>query len=689
MANSSNPWFSWRDQGSGSPTDLQLYTARPASADSYYFAHTLPTNARPPKLMPDYRMGDYAENTYFGPRQGPSGVWNGVNTSSTGFGRWTYGSGAPRALIDPAGGTRWLSQPIGFELLLTGPSSLLPSVSPLAVWKPIAPPGFTALGVIISPGQSHRPGLSSVRVLANECVAMCTAKQIWCDAKAPAGVCAPMDGIAGGWSTAAYMAIADAAAASAVRPMNVLWMAANRTDVVQTVPCVRSSCVASAVKTDDTDTIPTAIPGVPIFSPGMKVAATGEAIHTFRIPSLMRVGQTKTLLAFAEARKYSGSDFGPKALAMRRSTDLGASWQPLATVGPGWILTEGNYSFMNPNSIYDAQTKTVLLQFTYIQCDLDCKPPYDDCCSEKFMGHEAPSLFQISSTDAGLSWSTPTSLDDQLGAPGLTMGPGIGIQIPATGKLLSMGKGYALNNSFSKHDVVIASDDNGKSWRTAHIFNGTDRAEAGLDEPQLALLPNGNVQANMRHSFRNCPGYYSGSSCRSIATSTDQGETFGTVVSDGTLVSPICQGAILAGKKSVWFSNPASRTERANFTVRKSLDNTKTWTSKLISSTPGCGYSGMQFLSEDETVGFVWESDVNCTIRYLKVTMNGFKSDDVTASPARVIKVNSSAARTFIGGAWSNTDNTGASAVATRVMPTALRRLPLSLLAAPSPPPQV
>ena len=45
------------------------------------------------------------------------------------------------------------------------------------------------------------------------------------------------------------------------------------------------------------------IPGVPVFSPSMKLAGpTGEVIHTFRIPSLLRIGQTKTLLAFAEGR---------------------------------------------------------------------------------------------------------------------------------------------------------------------------------------------------------------------------------------------------------------------------------------------------------------------------------------------------------------------------------------------------
>jgi hypothetical protein len=152
---------------------------------------------RPPKEMADYRLGDYAESTYFGPKQGPEGVWNGVNTTAAGFGRWSYGSGAPLALFDPAGGgaeSKWLTQPVGFELLLAGgfSSSLLPAASPLAIWKPVAPPGFTAVGVIISPGPSHQPKLAAVRVLANECVAMCAAKQLWCDAKAPAGECAPV-----------------------------------------------------------------------------------------------------------------------------------------------------------------------------------------------------------------------------------------------------------------------------------------------------------------------------------------------------------------------------------------------------------------------------------------------------------------------------------------------------------------
>jgi hypothetical protein len=53
-------------------------------------------------------------------------------------------------------------------------------------------------------------------------------------------------GKSGGWSTAAYMAANEATTAlSTATPINLVWMEFNRTDVMEMVPCVRSSCVAS------------------------------------------------------------------------------------------------------------------------------------------------------------------------------------------------------------------------------------------------------------------------------------------------------------------------------------------------------------------------------------------------------------------------------------------------------------
>jgi hypothetical protein len=85
----------------------------------------------------------------------------------------------------------------------------------------------------------------------------------------------------------------------------------------------------------------------------------------------------------------------------------------------------------------------------------------------------------------------------------------------------------------------------------------------------------------------------------------------------------VCQGSILAGQHSVWFSNPANKAARADFTVRKSKDDAKTWgQSKLVSAAAGCGYSSLQFLEATEsTAGFLWEADQQCTIRFVPVTL--------------------------------------------------------------------
>lgn len=55
-----------------------------------------------------------------------------------------------------------------------------------------------------------------------------------------------------------------------------------------------------------------------------------------------------------------------RATAMQRSLDSGATWGPLTAV-----VNHGNASFMNPSAIWNEKTKSVLLQFTYIQvCEL-------------------------------------------------------------------------------------------------------------------------------------------------------------------------------------------------------------------------------------------------------------------------------------------------------------------------------
>jgi hypothetical protein len=291
IANASDQFFSWRDQGSRSPSDLQLYVARPASASASYFNHTMPTPTLPPPYM-RYRMGDYAEASYFGPRQGVDGVWTGVvNYSVTGkgrgmFGRWTPGTGAPLAVVPALSsdkrsserGTVLLAKPLSYELLMVGgaaagPGSDLRDTSSVAIWRPVPPAGFTALGHIITPSPSDVPRIDDVRVLRNDCVATCPARQLWCNARLPNGTCARFnpaaagdedqsdqgkydgeDGTVAGWNVAAYISgaqvgsfrpLAPTAASGAV-PVNLLFVETNSSKLRRTVPCIRARCLRRA-----------------------------------------------------------------------------------------------------------------------------------------------------------------------------------------------------------------------------------------------------------------------------------------------------------------------------------------------------------------------------------------------------------------------------------------------------------
>ena len=113
------------------------------------------------------------------------------------------------------------------------------------------------MGSVITAGVAP-PRVDAVRVLHNECVAECPARQLWCNAQLPNGSCATFNpAIAGattrgalnaadGWSLAAYTSGTDghgrASIRSGVLPTNLLWMERGG-KLRQTVPCVKTACM--------------------------------------------------------------------------------------------------------------------------------------------------------------------------------------------------------------------------------------------------------------------------------------------------------------------------------------------------------------------------------------------------------------------------------------------------------------
>jgi sialidase-1 len=103
----------------------------------------------------------------------------------------------------------------------------------------------------------------------------------------------------------------------------------------------------------------------------------------------------------------------------------------------------------------------------------------------------------------------------------------------------------------------------------------------------------GSLLLNMR-------SYDPASRARQVAVSKDGGLTWSEQRPDFSLIEPICQASVRrADKKTILFSNPASREGRKNLTVRASSDDGKTWERRLTLHSGPSAYSDLAVLKRN------------------------------------------------------------------------------------------
>ena len=314
--------------------------------------------------------------------------------------------------------------------------------------------------------------------------------------------------------------------------------------------------------------------GTVVFSNGL------GGVPNYRIPAIVQTGGSPpTLVAFAEAR--NGGDDTASRIAVRTSTDAGASWSAVAfavgslnTSAAFAACTKTNFTgcrASNPTAVWDSVSAKVVLAYVVRSFG-----PYPNDVGNGI----------VRSAD-GTTWDAPEDVsagfvsDGHYGMPG----PGTALQLdsgPKKGRLLvPVQHGYV---------TVSVSDDDGKTWRTKPA---TDRS-GSPEESALTQLPNGSVMLNFRHKC-SAPGQCWANHTllgRGVAVSNDGGDSFGPVSYDARLAAPICQGSIVSFDGATYFSNPASNTSRSHLTIRKSTDSTATWEKSLLVQTDASeGYS--------------------------------------------------------------------------------------------------
>lgn len=283
----------------------------------------------------------------------------------------------------------------------------------------------------------------------------------------------------------------------------------------------------------------------------------------YRIPALV-VTLQGTVLAFCEARKFTGRDSDQIDLCLRRSVDGGRSFGEVQIVA-----TEHNWVCGNPAPVVDRNTGTIWLLF--------CKNHRYGDETMICQGRAPRTVWVTRSTDDGATWSQPDEITSQVKSDDWSWyatGPCHGIQL-RTGRLVVPCDHIVLRDRTRQdphHSHVIYSDDGGHSWHVGGI------ASAGTNECTAFEDVQGRLCLNCRNQHRLAEG----GNYRAIVWSHDGGLTFSPVVHDAALLEPVCQGSICGWaddgqeRSLVLFANPASRT-RDHLTVRLSRDGGQTW----------------------------------------------------------------------------------------------------------------
>jgi len=305
-----------------------------------------------------------------------------------------------------------------------------------------------------------------------------------------------------------------------------------------------------------------------------------EGYACYRIPAILTT-TNGILLAFAEGRKGGCSDTGDIDLVMKRSEDQGRTWSELMV-----IRDDGENVCGNPAPVVDRTTGVVYLLSTW-----NLGEDHESAIIEG-TSRDTRRVFVMLSENEGRTWTEPQEITGSVKEDHWTWyatGPCHGIQLKngthAGRLLIPCDHIEAGSEKYFSH--VIFSDDHGASWEL-----GGTTPEDQVNECTVAELADGRLMLNMRNYDRS-------QKSRKVSYSQDGGERWSHLVSDTTLIEPICQASLLSvtagdeGKHFLLFLNPADKHERQMMTLRISENGGVDWTGSILLHESPSAYSDL------------------------------------------------------------------------------------------------
>jgi sialidase-1 len=344
--------------------------------------------------------------------------------------------------------------------------------------------------------------------------------------------------------------------------------------------------------------------------------------HTFRIPGIAKA-KNGHLLAVADMRYNSRRDLQEHIdIGLRISKDGGQTWTPpiaIMDMGEFGGKPQKENGCSDPCILVDDNTGEIFVA----ACWTHGKPgthQWSGKGSEPGLElHKSTQFMVFRSSDHGVTWSQPENWTAKLKNPAWHLfapAPGNGITLQnGTLVMPTQGrdeKGLPFSN-------ITYSKDHGKTW---HV---SPPARANTTECAVAELSDGSLMLNMRDNRnRRLKGEDNG---RAVATTKDLGNTWTTHPTDhSALPEPVCMASLISDphrESTLYFSNPNNKNSRSSMTIQRSLDDGKTWSTKLLLDTKGGAYSSLVMIDKDH-LGILYESSTADMI-FQKIPLSDFE----------------------------------------------------------------
>ena len=341
-----------------------------------------------------------------------------------------------------------------------------------------------------------------------------------------------------------------------------------------------------------------------VFPAGM------DGVSRYRIPGVV-VTTRGTVLAYAEARRNSSSDWGEIEIRLRRSLDGGKTWEPAKQIAHMGERLEGNprkpeggeheQTVNNPVAIVDRETGAIefLYCINYARC------------------------YSMRSTDDGQTWSPPVDITgafepfrEHYNWKVIATGPGHGIQMKSGRLVVPIWLAYGdVGDHKPSAAATIYSDDHGATWKAGDLCLPNEGEFGDPNETMITELSDGRVMLVARS--------VSDANRKIVTTSADGATGWSEPKFHDQLWEPVCMASIIAHPSqpgTLIFSNPhtlaldengkeqpAGRGKRENLSIKVSRDDGETWpVNKTLDPEPSA-YSDLAVLP-DGTVLCLYEA---------------------------------------------------------------------------------